>query len=196
MQEESKVQAVSDLLHIAGSMAGGTLVVAGGDRIEDLKLVEAAKGISNFSAYALDFTEAETMDPFLLAFSEDYDGRTWKATSSEELVPIFKALSTTLKHQYVISYRFLNPPAGTLALNPETLIIEEVTTIDSSPLLNYVFFDEGQSDISGNYVLLSGQAESGNFAEENLSGPMDKYRNILNIRQHVIFAIKIPPTPG
>ena len=43
MSKNSSLQAVSDLVEIAGRLGGSTVVVAGGDRIEDLQLVEAAR---------------------------------------------------------------------------------------------------------------------------------------------------------
>ncbi len=147
--------------------------------ISDLK--KMAKDIPNFSAYALDFTETKTPDTFLKSFSEAHDGRIWKAASSDEIVPIFKSFSTALLHRYVLTYRFFDPPEGTLALDPKTVVIEEVTTIDSSPLLNYVFFESGQGEIPGDYVLFSSQSEAVDFSEKALSGPMQKYRHVLNI---------------
>jgi len=142
---------------------------------------ETARDISNLSVYALDFTEETSMDYFLQSLSESHNGRIWKAESAAELKPIFTSFSNSLRHQYVISYRFLDPPTGTLALEPATVIIEEVTTIDSSPLLNYVFFDEGQSTISRDYSLLSSKSMTRDFSEQTLGRPMDKYRNLLNV---------------
>jgi outer membrane protein OmpA-like peptidoglycan-associated protein len=141
----------------------------------------ATEGIPNFSAYALDFTKKPTVDTFLKFFAETNEGRIWKASSSVELTPIFKAFSTTLLHRYVISYRFLTPPQGTLALEPEKITIEEVTTIDSSPLLNFVYFGEGMSEISAPYILFSNQADTRSFSEENLRGTQEKYHHLLNI---------------
>ncbi len=140
-----------------------------------------AKGIPNFSAYCLDFTQTKSMDAFLKAFAEKNNGKIWKAASSTELLPIFKEFSTTLLHRYIVSYRFLTAPEGSLALEPSTLTIEEVTTIDSSPLLNYVFFAEGQSDIGDPYILFAGQSDTRSFAEEKLRGSMEKYHHLLNI---------------
>ncbi len=142
---------------------------------------EVAKDIPNMAAYALDFKEDTSTDYFLSTFSESHGGKIWKAESAAELSPIFKSVSNRLKHQYVINYRFRTAPTGTVALEPKTVVIEEVTTIDSSPLLNYVFFKEGNSNISGEYVLLSGKNMTGNFSEQKLQGPMEKYRNVLNI---------------
>jgi len=144
-------------------------------------LMQSGEEIPNFSAYALDFTEKERVDYFLKSFSEAYGGRIWKAYSSAELVPILKAFSTRVFHRYVVNYRFLNPPQGTFALLPSTVTIEEVTTIDSSPLLNYVFFGEGESTISKPYVLFANRSESRGFSETNLRDPMEKYSQMLNI---------------
>ena len=141
----------------------------------------AAKGIPNFSAYAIDFTRESTMDAFLKSFSETHGGKIWKAASSAELLPIFKAFSTTLLHRYIITYRFFTAPQGTLSLEPETITIEEVTTIDSSPLLNYVFFEEGMSEISEPYILFANQSDTKIFSEEKLRGAMEKYHHLLNI---------------
>jgi len=141
----------------------------------------AAEGIPNFSAYALDFTQESTIDTFLRFFSETHDGKIWKATSTVELAPIFKDFSTTLLHRYIISYRFLTVPQGTLALEPDKITIEEVTTIDSSPLLNFVYFGEGMNEISAPYILFTNQDDTRSFAEENLRGTMEKYHHLLNI---------------
>ncbi len=146
------------------------------DQVESL-----ANGISNLSAYALDFREDTSLDYFLRNFSESHSGRIWKAESSSELTPIFQSFANSLRHQYVLTYRLLGAPKGMAALEPATVVIEEVTTIDSSPLLNYVFFEEGQNNISDDYILLSSPHSSQYFSEQALGGPMDKYRNLLNI---------------
>jgi len=72
------------------------------------------------------------------------------------------------------------PPGGMLALEPESLTIEEVTLIDSSPLLNYIFFETAKSDIAERYVKLAGAAAE-TFDETALKGTLEKYYNVLNI---------------
>lgn len=141
----------------------------------------AAEAIPNFSAYALDFTQKPTVDTFLKFFAETHDGRIWKATSAAELPPVFKAFSTTLLHRYIISYRFLTAPQGTLTVEPDKITIEEVTTIDSSPLLNFIYFKEGAGEISAPYILFANQADTRDFSEEKLRGTMEKYHHLLNI---------------
>jgi outer membrane protein OmpA-like peptidoglycan-associated protein len=78
-------------------------------------------------------------------------------------------------------HELVGPPQGTVALQPDELTIEEVTTIDSSPLLNYVFFETGQSDIPSRYATFSSQADTKAFDESQLKGTMEKYTHILNI---------------
>ena len=88
------------------------------------------------------------------------------------------------------------PPGGMLKLEPQSMKIEELTMIDSSPLLNYIFFDTGQSEIAERYVRLSGRAETDTFEPRVLKGTMEKYYNVLNIigkrlRDNVDAAIRI-----
>jgi hypothetical protein len=77
-----------------------------------------AKNIPNFEAYSVDYMPGLTMNPFLKSFAKAHGGRVWKATSATELMPIFQAFSTTLLHRYIVTYRVLNPPQGTLSLEP------------------------------------------------------------------------------
>ena len=140
-----------------------------------------AKSLKNFSAYAIDFMPSKAIDEYLKTFSETNGGRIWKATSAENLLPIFKKVSTTLLHQYVVEYNFLNPPKGSIAVSPSAITIEELTIIDSSPLLGYIFFDEGKSKIPERYKLLKSQAEAKEFDDKTLRNTMAKYYNVLNI---------------
>ncbi len=78
-------------------------------------------------------------------------------------------------------HELLGPIKGTVSIQPDKLTIEEVTTIDSSPLLNYVFFETAQSDIPSRYATLSGQAATESFSESQLKGTMEKYTQVLNI---------------
>ncbi len=139
------------------------------------------QGLKNFSAYAIDFMQSEAKDEFLNTFSEANGGKTWKATSAANLLPIFKDISTRLLHQYVVEYNFINPPQGSITVNPSTITIEELTIIDSSPLLSHVFFDTGQSRIPERYKLLKNQAEADSFDEKSLRDTIAKYHNVLNI---------------
>jgi outer membrane protein OmpA-like peptidoglycan-associated protein len=140
-----------------------------------------AEGIENFEAYAVDFMPSHAMDPFLRDFTQNHGGHIWKATSATQFVPIFKSFSTNLLHRYLVTYKFFDPPKGRLAMEPASVTFEELTTIDTSPLLNYVFFDTGKSEIPGDYVLFESRMGAETFSESDLTGTMEKYYNTLNI---------------
>ncbi len=142
---------------------------------------KAAEGIANFEAYAIDYMPASGTDRFLSAFSASHGGRIWKATAAEDLVPIFQAVMSKLLYRYVVTYRFLEPPTGTLALTPAIVNVEEITTIDSAPLLNYIYFETGQSAIPERYVRFRGQDRTTRFDPAALRTTLEKYLNVLNI---------------
>jgi len=73
------------------------------------------------------------------------------------------------------------PPYGAVSLEPEKVTVEEITVVDSSPLLNHVYFDTGRSDIPGRYALFKTAAEAKAFDPATLKGTMEKYRHALNI---------------
>jgi outer membrane protein OmpA-like peptidoglycan-associated protein len=66
-------------------------------------------------------------------------------------------------------------------MGAKTMRIEEITTIDSSPLLNYIYFTEGESAIERRYVRFQEQGQTQSFSEEALRGTKEKYDNLLNI---------------
>jgi outer membrane protein OmpA-like peptidoglycan-associated protein len=138
-----------------------------------------AKKVANLKIYAIDFMPTKEEDPFLKALSEQYGGSLWKAASSNQLVNIFKTFATTLQHQYVISYRF--QPRASITVEPTAITIEEITTIDTSPLLSYIFFETGKSQIPERYMVFHSQTETQDFDETKLKTTMDKYVNVLNI---------------
>ncbi len=142
---------------------------------------QAAENLANFELYAIDYMPGERVDRFLQSLARDNGGRTWKATTAAELGPIFEAVSSKLLYRYVVDYRFLFPPTGTLAMGAETLPIEEVTTLDSAPLLNYLYFGEGQSGIPERYVRFPNQEATQGFAARELRGTKEKYGHLLNI---------------
>jgi len=145
----------------------------------DLQL--AAAGLQNFTTFAVDYMDRPGLDPFLRSFAEGMGGTIRKARSAGDFLPIFKQFSTTIFHRYAVTFRFLNPPTGTLTSEPSTVNIEEITMVDSSPLLNYVYFDTGRSEISGRYVTFAQPDATEGFAEEKLKDTMEKYHHILNI---------------
>jgi outer membrane protein OmpA-like peptidoglycan-associated protein len=72
-------------------------------------------------------------------------------------------------------------PYGAVKLEPAAVTVEEITVVDSSPLLNYVYFDASRSDIPGRYALFQTAAEAKAFDLRVLKGTMEKYRHVLNI---------------
>jgi outer membrane protein OmpA-like peptidoglycan-associated protein len=149
--------------------------------VNQKQLEAEARKMANIGIFSVDYMPEQSTNTFLQAMANQYSGKAWKASSSEELIPIFKDFSSTLLHRYVVSYRLLNPPSGALAFAPAQLTIQEVTTIDSAPLLNYVFFETITSELSDRYTLFENQARTDEFSEKALAGVMEKYSNLLNI---------------
>ena len=70
---------------------------------------------------------------------------------------------------------------GNLAIAPASVTIEEIKTIDASPMLGYIFFAPGSSDIAAPYVRFSGPGETAGFDEQKFTSTMDKYYQDLNV---------------
>lgn len=82
--------------------------------------------------------------------------------------------------EYLKQYRSQIPELADF----NVLVMKEVVTYDLYPLLNYVFFDKGATDISDKYLLFdeSTMAFKSSFTDTTIEGgTMDKYYNILNI---------------
>ncbi len=139
------------------------------------------KGIPNFEAYCVDYMPRSKMDPFLKSFAETRGGRIWKAKSATELIPIFQAFTSTLLYRYVVSYRILDPPRGTLAMEPSELNFDILTMIGGAPLMPMVFFETGKSEIPEKYVLFSDRNETDSFDEKSLTTALERYLNVLNL---------------
>jgi len=149
--------------------------------IRDDAVLAAAKDIPGFGAFTVDYMPSDTLDPFLKSFAGQNNGSVWKASSAAELVPIFRKFSSTMLHRYIVSYRFLNAPVGEIVFEPAEITIEEISTIDSAPLLNYLFFETGRAELSERYVQLKTQADTETFSETALTSVMEKHRHLLNI---------------
>jgi len=70
---------------------------------------------------------------------------------------------------------------GNLVVPLATLTIEEVKTIDSSPMLGYVYFAEESGEIPANYVRLAGPEETSSFDETRFTDTLEKYYQVMNI---------------
>jgi outer membrane protein OmpA-like peptidoglycan-associated protein len=140
-------------------------------------VMEAANQTPDFEAYAIDYMPGKQLDPFLNSFSTTFGGQTWKAYEAIELPSIFEKVSSKMIHRYVLSYRFIFPPI----LIPDSINVEEITTIDSSPMLNFIYFDKGESTIPNRYVKFDLQNKTEGYSENALRGSREKYLHVLNI---------------
>jgi outer membrane protein OmpA-like peptidoglycan-associated protein len=62
------------------------------------------------------------------------------------------------------------------------LVMEEFMTWDLYPLLNYVFFDLGKSDIPSRYNIFSSNSATKDFTDSTINGgTLDRYYHVLNI---------------
>jgi outer membrane protein OmpA-like peptidoglycan-associated protein len=91
-----------------------------------------------------------------------------------------------MEHYYVVNYNFPPPPppvppTGKLAVAPAGLTIEEIKTIDSSPMLGHIFFAKGSGEIPSQYVRFSGAGETAGFDEQKFTTTLEKYYQDLNI---------------
>jgi outer membrane protein OmpA-like peptidoglycan-associated protein len=140
---------------------------------------KAAQGIGRFNAYAIDYMPGYTTNKFLSSFASQNNGQIWKATAEDNLVTIFESVASQLQHYYVVTYDFV--PTGTIAVSTNALSIEEIKTIDFSPLLGHVYFEKGVSEIPDRYVRFKDAEETKGFDEQKLHDTNEKYRQLLNI---------------
>ncbi len=137
---------------------------------------KASQGLGSFSTFAIDFMPGPGKDRFLSKFTSENHGQIWKAASVTNLVPIFQSVASTMQYYYVVSY-LLPPPTVT----PASLTIEEIKTIDASPMLGHIYFADRSSEILPQYVRFSGRGETGGFDPEQFRGTLEKYYQVLNI---------------
>ncbi|MBP1728651.1 MAG: OmpA/MotB domain protein [Deltaproteobacteria bacterium] len=79
-----------------------------------------------------------------------------------------------------VKVNLLQTRAG-LAIAPASLTIEEIKTIDASPMLGQIYFDKGSSEIPSRYVRFSGAEETAGFDEQKFRDTLEKYYQLLNI---------------
>ncbi len=119
---------------------------------------------------------------FLVDLAKRTGGEHFQARNAEDLTAIFEAIASKIVAKgYTVRYRFKNPPAVTLAVSAEELVMEEEIVRETFPLLNYVFFEQGSAVIPGRYKRI-GPAELAAFDESAIEGgALDFYYNVLNI---------------
>jgi len=70
---------------------------------------------------------------------------------------------------------------ASLAVAPAGLTIEEIRTIDASPMLGHIYFAKGAGEIQPQYVRFSGPGETAGFDEQKFGSTLEKYYQDLNI---------------
>lgn len=71
--------------------------------------------------------------------------------------------------------------AGSLAVAPASVSIEEIRTIDASPMLGHVYFAEGSGEIPAQYLRFAAPDETAGFDEQKFRDTLEKYYQVLNI---------------
>ncbi|MDM8516259.1 OmpA family protein [Desulfobacterales bacterium HSG16] len=168
-EKENKFMVVlSDGKDINSSFKSGTVSKLAGD-------------IPNFESYSIDYMPQEEMDPFLKSFSENHGGKTWKARSAEEILPIFRSFSSKMLYRYVVSYMFSKPPEGSVTMEPGELSFRIPSNTSGSRLPNNLFFEPGSSKIPEKYVLYKSRADVKTFDLKSLTTAVGLHYNVLNI---------------
>jgi len=70
---------------------------------------------------------------------------------------------------------------ASLAVAPASLTIEEIKTIDASPMLGHIYFAKGAGEIQPQYVRFSVPGDTAGFDEQKFSTTLEKYYQDLNI---------------
>jgi outer membrane protein OmpA-like peptidoglycan-associated protein/Mg-chelatase subunit ChlD len=70
---------------------------------------------------------------------------------------------------------------SSLTVSPASLKIEELKTIDVSPMLAHIYFAKGSGEILPQYVRFTAAAETAGFDEQKFTGSLEKYYQDLNI---------------
>lgn len=142
---------------------------------------KTAAELKNLQIYTIDYMPSASLDPFLESMATQHQGRTWKASSADELIPIFQSFSTTLLRRYVVAYRFLDPPQGSVSMEPLELTFNMLSYLDGALISNVIFFDEGFSDIPDRYQRFETPQHTTNFNRQNLASSLERHLNTLNI---------------
>lgn len=68
-----------------------------------------------------------------------------------------------------------------LSVSPASLTIEEIKTIDASPMLGQIYFDKGAAEIHSRYLRFNSPDETKGFDEQKFRDTLEKYYQLLNI---------------
>ncbi len=70
---------------------------------------------------------------------------------------------------------------ASLTVVPASLTIEEIKTIDASPMLGHIYFAKGASEIPAQYIRFTAAGETAGFDEQKFRDTLEKYYQVLNI---------------
>jgi outer membrane protein OmpA-like peptidoglycan-associated protein len=147
-------------------------------------------------SYTIDYLTGA--NPFLRSLAELTHGKYFQAGDISDLRKIFQTITEKMvSGGYEVEFRFREPPRASLRFYSSTLGLSDTTTVRTEvdtltieeqivrqqfPLLTYVFFDAGRTDIPLRYRLFSSSDEASSFAELNIQGGvLDRYYQVLNI---------------
>lgn len=173
------------------------VILAGGEDLHSQaefdQVATAAQGLTSFQAHVVDYGEGPQPDPRLAEFAAANYGTLRQAEEAIELLPILIAMSTMNFQLYMVDYRFLEPPHGGILMTPTRINLEEAVVIDSSPLLNKVYFERGSSRLSERYVQLADRGLTVAWAQAvgPLRDGLEKHHQLLNI-----IGQRLRDTPG
>jgi len=167
------IQVKLDLYPLPG-ITGSEILIQGNERT--LKTLSAGTEIAASNSFPLDdlgrdrLAQLSSIEAVIRV--TDADGHVHEASSD---------LCQIRTNPKEVIREMAYPPYGAVNLEPDTVTVEEITVVDSSPLLNYVYFDGGRFDIPDRYALFKAAAEAKAFDPQALKGTMEKYRHVLNI---------------
>ena len=161
-------------LHPLPGIAGVEIMLQGDDRV--LHALAADDGPRPAYSIPLDAIGRERLVPLTAVEAvlriTDAAGRVHEAASD---------LCHVKTAPRVLIHEIGHPPYGAIRLEPNPLTVEEITVVESSPLLHHVYFDTGRADIPERYHRFRSTADAVAFDEKTLKGTMDKYRHVLDI---------------
>ena len=70
---------------------------------------------------------------------------------------------------------------ASLAVSPDSVTVEEIRTIDASPMLGHIYFAKESGELPERYVRLAGPETAAAFNEQAFRDTLEKYYQVLNI---------------